>query len=90
MTGRVDILWRIFEKIAKKKKIMPQGPKKHNFSTFSQKFDNNYAFIEILCSLNFFVDIHLDDVLKALLVVGLFTKLLDERYVLEDSLKTLG
>ena len=30
------------------KKIMSQGPKKHNFSTFSQKFDKNYAFIEIL------------------------------------------
>ena len=31
MTGRIDILWRIVEIIAKKFKLKSQDPKKHKF-----------------------------------------------------------
>ena len=39
MTGRVDIVWGKLEKIEEKKfKSKSQDPKKHIFSTFSDKF----------------------------------------------------
>ena len=31
MTGRVNIVWRIVEKMAKRLKFKSQDPKKHNF-----------------------------------------------------------
>ena len=38
ITGRVNILFRIFEKYAKKWKFKSQFPKKHSFSPFRRNF----------------------------------------------------
>ena len=51
MTGRVDIIWRIFEKIAKKLKWKSQNPRKHNFWMVLEKFAKNDFFCSFI--LNF-------------------------------------
>ena len=58
-----DIVWRISEKIATQLKLKSQDPKKSTiFLTFSDKF---------CVARTFLVELHLDDVLDVLLVVGL-------------------
>ena len=43
MTGRVDLVWRIFEKTAKKVKIEVTGPNKVDF--FSDELTKNEVFL---------------------------------------------
>ena len=47
MTGRVDILWRIFEKIAKKLKMKSQEQKKVHNSTFFSPVTSVFTFLEV-------------------------------------------
>ena len=53
-TGRVDILLRIFEKIAKKLKLKSQGPKKeHFFNVFRVIYQKLCFFVSVASFLTF-------------------------------------
>ena len=62
MTGRVDILWHIFEKIFKNSVTGPKN--KLLFCTFLI-----LSFMKFCVAQTFFIDLHIVDVLEVLLVV---------------------